>query len=132
MGHYLVDKLLRWLLIITFRVIGGPLPEVGAGVFQGELGLPAELFVCKCRIGSKIENIARSAVDDLIRQLLAARLVESLDHIKDGGASASTQVPCLDARVVFTKVVEGDKMALSQVENVDVVTNSCAIFGCIV
>lgn len=119
-----VGKELRGrVLAITLGVVADPAPEILASLLQCLLSLPVELLVGQGWVGSKIENIALASGDNIVGQIAADNMAESLDHLKDGAATAGTEVPGLNTRLVLAEVVEGAQVALGQIDNVDVVAD---------
>ena len=51
-----------------------------------------------------------------------------MNHVEDGRAFASAEVPGADARVVVAEVVESDEVASREVEDVNVVADWGAVF----
>lgn len=108
-------------------VILDPSPEILAGLLHGEFGLPVEFLVGQSRVGGKIQDIPLSTSDNLILQVASDNGTESLDHLEYGAAAARAKVPGLDARLFFAQVVESDKVASSEVEDVDVIADGGAV-----
>jgi hypothetical protein len=128
----LLNELFRGLLPVTLRVILSPAPEILASILKRALGTPAELGVGAGSIGSKVENITSTARSDLVGEVAADGGGEGLDHLVDCAAPAGAQVPGADAGVVLAEVVESREVAVRQVEDVDVVADSGAVFGVVV
>jgi hypothetical protein len=126
------DELGRWLLAVALRVVADPAPEILACLLHGELGLPVELRVGQGRVSSEIQDVTVTAGVDDIGEITADSGAEGLDHLEDGGATARAQVPGLNTGFLLTKVVEGDKVALGEIQDVDVVSDSGAVAGCVV
>lgn len=114
-------------MTVALGVVLGPAPEVLAGLLEGTLGLPAKLFVGASRVGGEVENVTSTTGGNLIRKVAANGSGEGANHLIDGAALAGTQVPGADAGVVGTQVVEGLEVAVGEIENVDVVTDSGSI-----
>ncbi|KND92431.1 putative quinone oxidoreductase [Tolypocladium ophioglossoides CBS 100239] len=121
------QQLRRGLLSVALGVVVHPSPQVLAGLFHGELRLPLELLVGQRRVGSQVQHVALSAGNDLVLEVAANDGAERLDHLEDGAAAAGAQVPGLDAGLVLAEVVEGDEVALCQVDNVDVVADGSSV-----
>jgi hypothetical protein len=119
-------------LPVSLRVVLGPAPKILASIFKRALGTPAELSVGAGSIGSKVENITSTARSDLVGKVAADGGGEGLDHLVDGAAPASTQVPCADTRVVLAEVIKSREVAVRQVEDVNVVADSSAVLGIVV
>jgi hypothetical protein len=115
------------ILSVTLGVVLDPSPEVFTSLLHGELSLPVELLVSQGGVGSKIKHVSLSSGADLVGKITANNLAECLDNLKDGAATTGTKVPCLDAGLVLPQVVEGDKVAAGEVDNVDVVADGCAV-----
>jgi hypothetical protein len=96
------------------------------------LGFPAQLGVGTFRIGSQIQHVACPPANDFVGQIAADGFGEGLDHVIHGAAFAGSQVPGSDAGMLGTQVVQGDGVAAGQVEDVDVVADGGAVFGCVV
>jgi hypothetical protein len=108
----LLNELLRGLLPVTLGVVLGPAPKILASILKRALGTPAELGVGAGSIGSKVENITSTARGDLVGKVTADSGGEGLDHLVDGAAPASTQVPGADTRVVLAEVVKSREVAI--------------------
>lgn len=121
------QQLRRWLLSVSLGVVVDPPPEVLAGLLHGELGLPVQFGVGQSRVGSQIQDIAGSAGNDLVLQIATNDGAKCLDDLKDSAATAGTQVPGLDTRLVSAEVVEGDQVASSKVNNVNVVSDGGSV-----
>ena len=128
----LFQQVLRGTLPIPLWVIRGPPPQVLAGVFECPLCPPTQFPIRPFRIRRQIQHIPRPPPHNLILQLLAYSRAESLDHLKHGAPLSRTEVPGARARVVFAEVVECDKVAAGEVEDVDIVTDGGAVFGGVV
>jgi hypothetical protein len=114
-------------LTVTLGVVLDPSPKIIAGFLHSELGLPVELLVGEGRVGSKIENVSLSSGTDLVGKVATNDLAEGVDNFKDGAATAGSQVPCLDTRLVLTEVVKGHQVTSGKVDDVDVVSNGSAV-----
>lgn len=114
------------------RIVANPFPEIFASIFKREFCLPVELLVCACRIGSQIQNIARSSLDDVELERLAGDLAECVNHLKDSAAASRSKVPCSDTRLLLSEVVEGCEMTLGEIDYVDVITNGGTVSGRVV
>lgn len=124
---------LRWrLLAVPLGIVVHPPPQILASLFHRQLRLPVQLLIGKRRVRRKVENITLSPGYDLVGKITANDLAEGLDDLEDGAAAAGAQIPSLDAWLVLAEVVEGDKVALGEVENVDVVTNGGSVAGSVV
>lgn len=123
----LSQQLSRGLLTVALGVVLSPEPQVLAGVLESELGGPAELLVGASGVGRQVEDITSTARSNLVGKLAASGGREGADHLVDGAALAGTQVPGANTGVVGAEVVQGLQMAVSQVENVDVVTDGSAV-----
>jgi hypothetical protein len=55
-----------------------------------------------------------------------------MDHFKDRGPAAGTQVPGSDTGVLVSQVVECCEVTFGEINDVDVVTDCGAVFGCVV
>jgi hypothetical protein len=108
----LLNELFRGLLPVTLRVILSPAPEILASILKRALGTPAELGVGAGSIGSKVENVTGTTRSDFVGKVAADSGGERLDHLVDGAASASTQVPGADTRVVLAEVVKSREVAV--------------------
>lgn len=128
----LINELLRRLLPVALRVVLGPTPQVLAGVLKGVLGAPAKLRVGAGGVGGKVEDVASAARGDLVREIAADGVGEGFDHFVDGAALAGTKVPGADAGVVLAEVVQGCKMAVGEIEDVDVVADGGSVLGVVV
>lgn len=109
------------------RVVLGPAPEVLAGILESELGTPAELGVGAGGVCGEVEDVSGAAGGDFVGEVAADGGGEGLDHVVDGAAFAGTEVPGADAGLLLAQVVEGDQVAVGQVENVDVVADGSAV-----
>lgn len=103
----LLQQLSRGLLSVTLRVVLRPAPQILAGLLEGAMGLPAELRVGAGWVSGQVENITGTARSDLIREVTANSRGEGADHLVDGAATSSSQVPSTDTGVVRTQVVQG-------------------------
>lgn len=126
------QQLRRGLLSVALGVVRHPVPEILAGILQGQLRLPVELLVGARRVGSEIQNIALSARHNLVWQVTAHDLAEGIDHLENGAATSRAEVPCLETRLLLTQVVEGDQVATGKIDDVDVVTDGSSILGGVV
>lgn len=126
------EELSRGLLAVTLGVVLGPEPKVLAGLLEGTLGGPAELGGSAVGVGSQVQNVTGTTGGNLVGEVTADSGGEGADHLVDGAALAGTQVPGTDTGVVGTKVVQGLQVTVSQVENVDVVTDGSAVVGVVV
>jgi hypothetical protein len=127
-----IKELLRRALAVSIGVVLSPAPEILAGVVESLLRLPSQLLQSEAGVGSQIENVALSALHDLIRQLPADGIAEGLDHFEHSAALASSQVPGLDTGTLLTEVVQSDEMALGKILDVDVVANGSSVLGGVV
>lgn len=96
-----LDELGWRLLPVPLGVVLDPAPQVGAGVLERELRLPAQLLVGERRIGRQVQHVSLPALDDLVGEVAPDDVAKGLDHLKDGAAAAGTQVPRLDAGLVL-------------------------------
>ena len=128
----LIDELLGRLLPVALRVVLGPAPQVLARVLERELGTPAELGVGTGGVGGEVEDVAGAAGGDFVGEVAADGGREGLDHLVDGAALAGAQVPGADAGVVLAEVVESGKVAVGEVEDVDVVADGGTVLGVVV
>lgn len=128
----LSQQLRRGLLAVALGVVLGPEPEILAGLLEGTLGGPAELFGGTGSVGSQVENVTGTAGSNLVREVATDGGAEGADHLVDGAALAGTQVPGADTGVVGAEVVQSLQVAVGQVENVDVVTDGGAVVGVVV
>lgn len=128
----LSQQLGRGLLTVALGVVLGPEPQVLAGVLEGELGGPAELVVSASGVGRQVEDVTGTARSNLVGEVAANGGGEGTDHLVDGAALAGTQVPGANTGVVGAEEVQGLEVAVGQVENVDVVTDSSAVVGGVV
>lgn len=127
-----IKQLRGRLLPITLGVVLDPAPEVVASLLHGKLRLPVELLVSQGGVGGKVKDITLSSGVNLVGEVTADDLAECLDDLKDGAATAGTQVPCLDAGLVLAEVVEGDEVTTGKIDNVDVVADGGAVSGGVV
>ena len=124
---------LRWrLLAVALGVVVHPSPQVLTRLLHGKLRLPVQLLVRQRGVGCQIENIALSTRLDLVGQVPANNLAESLDHLENGAAAARAQVPRLDTGLVLAEVVEGDEVTVGKIDDVDVIANGSSVAGCVV
>lgn len=128
----LLKELFRRLLPVALRVVLSPTPEVLACILESALGTPAELGVGAGGVGGEVEDVACAARGDFVGQVAADGGREGLDHLVDGAAFSGAQIPGADAGVVLAEVVEGGKVAVGEVEDVDVVTDGGAVLRVIV
>lgn len=84
------------------------------------------------RVGGEVQHIPVTSRSHLVGQLVTDGLGEGVNHFKYGAAQPGAQVPGSHSRVLRTEVVQGFQMAISQVENVDVVPDTCTIARVIV
>lgn len=126
------QQLRRRLLSVSLGVVADPPPEVLAGLLHGELSLPLELLVGQLGVGSQVQDVTRSAGNDLVLQVAADDVAKSLDDLKDGAASAGAQVPGLDTGLLGAEVVEGLQVASSKIHDVDVVSDGGSVAGGVV
>lgn len=126
------QQLRRRLLSVSLGVVADPPPEVLAGLFHGELSLPLQLLVGQLGVGSQVQDITGSASNDLVLQVSADDVAESLDDLKDGATTAGTQVPGLDTGLLGAEIVEGLQVASSKIHNVNVVSDGGSVTGGVV
>lgn len=112
---------------VSLGVVLSPEPEILAGLLEGTLGLPAELLVGTSRVGGEVENVTGSAGSDFVGEVAADGLGEGADHLVNGAAAAGTKVPGAHTGVVGAEVVEGLEVAVCEVKNVDVVSDSGSV-----
>lgn len=120
------------VLPVTLWIVLNPAPEVGAGILQRQLCLPTQLLVGKGRVSSEIQNVALSALDNLVGKITPNNVAKGLDHLENCAAAAGSQIPCLDTRLVVSQVLERRKVPARKVQHVDVIANCRAILGCVV
>lgn len=84
-------------------------------------------FVCEGGVGGKVEDIALAALDNLVGELAADDGAEGVDDFEDGAAAAGAEVNGLDAGLLLAEVVEGNEVALGEVEHVDIVADGGAV-----
>ncbi|KKA16118.1 hypothetical protein T310_10316, partial [Rasamsonia emersonii CBS 393.64] len=101
-----LKQLGRRLLSVSLRVVPRPAPEVLTRLFERPLGLPAQLLVRPRRVRRQVQHVTRTARSNLVWQVTAHRGREGADHLVDSAATASTQVPGANTRLVRTQVVE--------------------------
>ena len=119
---------LRWrALPIPLRIILRPPPQILTRVLQRPLRLPPQLLVRLFRVRRQVQHVPGPPSDDFIGQVSAYGGAEGFDHVKDGAAFACAEVPGSDAGMVIAEVVEGDEVALGEVEDVDVVADGGAV-----
>lgn len=126
------QQLRRGLLAVALGVVLGPEPEILAGLLEGTGRSPAKLLGGTGSVGSQVEDVTGTAGSDLVGKVTADSGAESANHLVDGGALTGTQVPGADTGVVGAEVVEGLQVAVSEIEDVDVVTDGGAIVGVVV
>ena len=122
-----LDQLGGGFLAVALRVVVHPAPEVLAGLLHGELRLPVKLLVGQAGVGSQVEHVTGATVNNLIGKVAADDGAEGLDDLEDGAATAGSQVPGLDAGLVLAEVLKGSKVALGEIDDVDVVTDGSAV-----
>jgi hypothetical protein len=127
-----LKQMLGRLLSVALRIILGPAPKVVARVFHRAFRLPAELLVGPRGVRGEIEDIAGPSLDDLVWQIAADRFGEGLDHLKDGRPAASAQIPGADTGLLGAEIVEGCKVALCEIQDVNIVADSRAVVGFVV
>lgn len=125
-------QLRRRILPIPLRVILRPEPQIRARILQRPLRLPVEFLVGTRRVGGEVEHVAVATGRDFVGERLADGRGEGVDHLVDGAAAAGSQVPGAYARVLGAEVVEGFQVAVCEVEDVDVVSDCCAVAGGVV
>lgn len=128
----LSQQLGRRLLTVTLGVVLGPEPEILTSILKSASGGPAKLVGSTVGIGSQVKDITITTGSNLVSKVTTDSSGESLDHLVDGRALTSTQVPGTNTGVVGAQVVEGLQVTISQVENVDVVTDGSAVVGVVV
>lgn len=126
------QQLRRRLLSVSLGVVADPSPKVLTSLLHGELSLPLQLLVGQLGVGSQVQDITGSASDDLVLQVAADDVAESLDDLEDGAASAGAQVPGLDTGLLGAEVVEGLQVASSKIHHVDVVSDGGSVAGGVV
>lgn len=126
-SNRLVHKLFWCLLSVALRVVLSPSPKVAARIFERELGLPLKFLVGSGWVCCQVQNITGSTVDHLVWKIAPDSVRESLDHLEDGRASASTKIPCAHAGLVLAKVVERLEMALGEINDVNVVADCSTV-----
>ena len=124
-----LQQMLRRILPIPLRVVLRPPPQIITRILQRPLCLPPQLLVRLGRIRRQIKHVTCSTLDDLVREVAANTLREGFDHVEDGGPATGAKVPSIDAGLLLTKVVEGSKVALREVEDMDVVPDCGAVVG---
>lgn len=122
-----LDQLGGGFLAVALGVVVHPAPEVLAGLLHGELRLPVKLLVGQAGVGSQVEHVTGATVNNLIGKVAADDGAEGLDDLEDGAAAAGSQVPGLDAGLVLAEVLKGSKVALGEIDDVDVVTDGSAV-----
>lgn len=123
-----VEQGLGRLLTVPLRVVLSPPPQVFACLFQCLLGLPFQLLVGLGRVGREVQNVTSTAGDDLIWQITADSMTESLDHVINGRTLSGAQIPGADPRMVFSQVIQCDQVTSCKIVDVDVVADGGAIF----
>lgn len=126
------QQLGRGLLTVTLRVVLGPEPQILAGLLEGALGGPAKLAGSTVGVGSQVQDITGTAGGNLVREVTTDSSGEGTNHFVDGAALTGTQVPGTDTGVVGAKVVQSLQVTVSQVQNVDVITDGSAVVGVVV
>lgn len=114
-------------MTVSLRIVLSPAPEIFARLLERTLGFPAKLLQGPSRVGSEIEHVTGTTRGNFVRKLAADGFGESVDHFVDSAPTASTQVPGAHAGVVGAKIVQGQQMTVSQVENVNVIADSSAV-----
>lgn len=69
---------------------------------------------------------------NFVLELATNDLAEGVDHLKDGAAAAGAQVPSLDTGLVIAEVVQGDEVALGEVDDVDIIADGGTVAGRVV
>ena len=123
----LFQQFLRRVLPVSLRIVLRPPPQVHARLLNALLRLPTQFLVRPARVRRQVQHVSRPAADDLVLQILTAGGAEGFDHVEDGRAFASAEIPRPDARVVLAQVGKGGQVASGQVEDVNVVTDRGAI-----
>jgi hypothetical protein len=119
-------------LAVALGVVLGPAPEVLASLLESALSLPAKLGVGAGWVSGEVKNVTSTAGSNLVGQITANGGGEGTDHLVDSAALAGTQVPGTDTGVVGAEVVESLQVTISEVKDVDVVTDGSAVVGGIV
>lgn len=127
-----LDKFFWWVLVVALGVVLSPPPQVSTGILECKFRLPLQLCVGQRRVRSKVEDVALPTLDDLVGKIATDDFAERLHHVENGGTLASAEIPGFDAGLVFTQVIEGNKVAFGQIEDVYVVADGGSILRRIV
>lgn len=122
----------RRVLAVALGIVAYPPPQIIAGIFEGELGLPPQLLVGARWVGGQVKNVACSPRNDFVLELMADDLAESIDHLEDSGPAPRAQVPCSHSGLLLSKVVQGCEMALGEIDDVNVVADGGTVSGGVV
>lgn len=128
----LLQQLLWRTLPIPLRVILRPPPQILTRILQCSLSFPSQLLIGSLRIRRQIQHVSSPPPHNLIWQLFPHGSTERLDHVENGASLARPEVPGAHAGLVVAEVVEGDEVALCEVEDVDVVADGGAVVGGVV
>mgnify|MGYP006976761522 CR=1 FL=1 len=121
------QQLGRRFLPVALRVVLDPAPQIRASILERASRLPLQLLIGQGGIGGQVQDVAVPPADNFIGEIAADNLAEGLDHFEDSAATAGTQVPGADTRLVLSQVVESGQVAVGKVEDVDVITNRSAV-----
>ena len=85
---YYKDLILFRRPFVAVRIVACPRPLVFAAVLDAILGGPSELLLGLGRRTEELRHIPWPPIRELHRQLVAARLLERRNHLKDRAAAA--------------------------------------------
>lgn len=68
----------------------------------------------------------------MVRKVTANGMAESLDNVENRRTLTGSQIPGFDTRLLLTKIVESDYVALGKIQNMDVVTDGCTVLGFVI
>ena len=118
-------------LLEPVRIVFLPAPAVGSHSFQVVFRFPAEFFERERAIRIAFGDIARSSGSNPVIDRLTHYLSESLYHLQNAVAFTRTQIIYYKAATGM-QLVDGGKMSLGQVDNVNIISDARSVGGGII
>lgn len=78
-------------------------------------------------VGSEIKDVTSATGGNFVGLVLSDGVGEGTDHLVDGAALASAQIPGADTRVVGAEVFQGLDVAVRKIQDVDVIADGGAV-----
>mmetsp|Transcript_19311 Transcript_19311/g.53709 ORF Transcript_19311/g.53709 Transcript_19311/m.53709 type:complete len:373 (+) Transcript_19311:111-1229(+) len=112
---------------VSVRIVGLPTPDIFAHLIKGPLGLPPHFVRGQTGIRIADGNIPRTALAQLVLELMPAGLLHGLEQSKDADAVPRAEVVGVESAGLFLGMLDGLDVTFDEIHDVKVISDARAV-----